>query len=382
MKKKLFILLLLMAVLLGACSPNHGVVSASDVSALSINHLDFVQPVSDQFKFIVYGHSYGTALDADEYPSITLRSNLDNLLAMKPNFIFSLGDMVEQANSQQFSDLQSMLLSKYDMPVFNVVGNHDVKNRELYNELFGPQTYYSFVYANAMFVVLDTEIDDCYIKGDQLEMLQSAINEALQDENIDTIFIMMHKVLYMDSYLMTVNESAMVRTNDLKIFAGSNFTEINDSILIPAAKKKPIHIFAGDVGAFNGNLSPYYQKDKRADLYMYASGLGDSENDVVLIVTNHGDKVTVEPYLLATGEKLNIEEYDESYWRYYGVDRWEKYRPVIEFGKQCALDVCKVGKNTFHIQCRYFILLLGGLFFTGMLVIFVRIRKKSKWVNR
>jgi hypothetical protein len=377
-KKRIIFSLIILSVILGACSVQKNANTATDVSNLSINHMKFIEPVSENFMFFVYGHSYGTALEADEYPSITLRNSLEPLLAMGPKMVFSLGDMVEDPTEQQFADMNALLLSRYDIPVFNSVGNHDVKNRELYESLFGQKTYYSFQYANAMFVVLDTEINSCYIEGDQLAMLESALDTALADDSIDTIFIMMHKVLFFDSYLMRENESNMVRTNDLKIFEGNNFSEITDSLLVPAAKKKPVHIFAGDVGAFNGNLSPYYQKDNRGNLYMYASGLGDSENDVILIVNNSGDKVTVSPYVLATGETLNIQDFDETYWRYYGKDRWEKYRPALDFSQACVLDVCRVGKDVFHMQCRYFLLLIAAISAGVIYGIFRWIRKKKQ----
>ena len=32
-----------------------------------------------------------------------------------------------------------------------------------------------------------------------------------------------------------------------------------DEVLIPAAKEKPVYLFAGDVGAW-GNLTPYYEE--------------------------------------------------------------------------------------------------------------------------
>lgn len=376
--KRIIFSLIILSFILGACSVQGNTNTATDVSDLSVNHTNFSEPVSESFIFFVYGHSYGTAIKADEYPSITLRNSLDTLLAMGPKMVFSLGDMVKEPTEQQFADMNALLLSRYDIPVFNSVGNHDVKNRELYESLFGQKTYYSFQYANAMFVVLDTEIDTCYIEGDQLAMLESALDTALADDSIDTIFIMMHKVLFFESYLMRENESNMVRTNDLKIFEGNNYSEIADSLLVPAAKKKPVHIFAGDVGAFNGNLSPYYQKDTRAKLYMYASGLGDSENDVVLMVNNEGDKVTVAPYVLATGEILNIQDFDETYWRYYGKDRWEKYRPVLDFGESCVLGACRIGKVVFHMQCRYFLLLIAVITIGVIFGIFRLIRKKKQ----
>ena len=366
-----------------ACSKSIEQPVATDVSDLSINHKDFSKPVSDQYNFIVYGHSYGAANDPDEYPSITLRENLDVLSGMEPEFMVSLGDMARKSTTHEFDILDTTLVSKFDVPVFNVVGNHDVNDRELYESRFGNKTFYTFQYANAVFIVLDTEIDDCYIVGEQLEMLQMSIEQALINDSIDTIFIMMHKVLFMDSSLMNENDSPMVRPNDLEIFSGNNFSELMDSLLIPAAEVKPIHIFAGDVGAFDGNLSPYYQKDNRADLYMYATGLGDSNNDVVLNVSNEGKRIVVTPYLFSTGEELKIENYDASYWKNYGKtkNRWEKYRPAMEFGKECALDVCRVGKNVFHLQCRYFILIiviiLGGSF-VGLVAILRKKKIKDK----
>ncbi|MBI9048845.1 MAG: metallophosphoesterase [Anaerolineaceae bacterium] len=375
--QKILIIAFLLAYILSGCKTNHIEYDATDVSDLSLSQNDFQEPISENFKFIVYGHGYGSGLDPDEYPSVNLRDNLDHLLSMKPAFFISLGDMVEESNEQQFDDLDQLLISRIDVPVFNAVGNHDIKDRALYSSRYG-ETFYSFHYANAIIFILDTEIEDYFIQNDQLNMLENGIASALADKSIDTIYIMMHKVLYMNYYLMDHNDSNMVRMNDLEKFQGTNFDIIVDQLLVPAARKKPIHIFAGDVGAFNGNLSPYYEKDRRANLYMYASGLGDVEDDVVLIVSNDGKNVSIQPYLLTRRETLKIEDYDQDYWVYYGIDRFEKIRPMMDQAFACAIDTCRFAKENLHMQCRYFMILIVGIIAGVIMVLFYGIRSHQR----
>lgn len=75
------------------------------------------------------------------------------------DFAFVLGDMM--ADDLSFFPRYNEIMSTLDIPVFNVVGNHDVNfniedrfAKETFKRFFGP-TYYSFNYGEVHFVVLD-----------------------------------------------------------------------------------------------------------------------------------------------------------------------------------------------------------------------------------
>ena len=372
MKKKYLAWIFCCLFLLTNCTAQPRDYKTSDVSSLSLMGNTFKETGDDTFTFVVFAHAYGNADVNDDIPSINLTDHLDDVFAMQPSFMVSLGDMVQNGQALQFEILKQSLLEKIDIPVFNAVGNHDIKNRELYSELFG-STYYSFTYGNAVFFILDTELDQCNISGDQLAILQDGIANALVDPQIDQIYILMHKVLFLKSEAIEQNPDYMARPNDFEIFNGNNFSKVMDSLLIPAAKKKPLYLFAGDVGAFGGNMSPFYNKDKRANLSMYAAGIGDTEQDVVFLVSNTGKTVSVQPYRLADGKILDLKNYDLRYWETYGQTPDLRVQQVKELISTCTAEVCRFAKNTFHVQCRYFIVVAAGLLF-GIFI--------APWVDR
>jgi hypothetical protein len=369
--KKYWVLLFAMSLLLCSCSKENTDYSTSDVSGLSLEKNDFSVPGSTQFQFLVFSHAYGDADIEDSIPSQNLITNIDNLLAFQPEFAFSLGDMVRRPTVEQFDTLESQLLTQFSIPVFNAVGNHDVMDRALYNQRFG-STYYSFTYGNSVFFVLDTEIDACSILGEQKAMLETGIAAALEDETIDQIFIMMHKVLFLDQPF------EIAQPNDQAVFQGNNFQEIMNATLIPAAKKKTLYLFAGDVGAFGGNLSPFYNKIKQANLYTYAAGIGDTDKDVVFIVSVDGNKVTVKPYRLADQTFLDLNDYDTSYWEAYGQEQDVHPVAIKQQLYGCAAGICRFAKNTFHLRCSVFFIGVFILAATIFTVLLVMVHKKKQ----
>ncbi|MEH6593468.1 MAG: DUF1330 domain-containing protein [Halioglobus sp.] len=84
--------------------------------------------------------------------------------AMKPDFIMSIGDLIEggtedvdQMNKEWLAFNEN--LNKGDLDFYPVVGNHDISNtamRHWYEKTIAPR-YYHFLYKNALFLVLDSE---------------------------------------------------------------------------------------------------------------------------------------------------------------------------------------------------------------------------------
>ena len=97
---------------------------------------------------------------------------LDRVDRMRPNFIMSVGDLVNglcptaEWNRQQ--DELTNLVSRLRAPFFAVVGNHDIgasrkndpdgneRSKTIWQSHFGTNTYYSFVYKRCLFLVLNT----------------------------------------------------------------------------------------------------------------------------------------------------------------------------------------------------------------------------------
>lgn len=285
-----------------------------DLDSISLNGVTHGDDYGNSYyRIIVGGHIYGKHFHDPSpeqlaFPSQTLMRSLSEINYRRPDLFVSLGDMVRKPSDQSFSDLSKNFLVKVDAPMINAPGNHDLSSgRELYEVYFG-QTYFYTKYFSSQIIVLDTELANCYIAGRQLEMLNEAIQLALNDDEIRYIFIFLHKLIYLDP-----DNSLGLKANDFCHF-GSNYVEIRDELLFPAALEKPIYLIAGDVGAFGGNLSPFYAQDENYQLYTIAVGLGNSDSDVLLQVDLYPDNLEFGLIPLGNKNFLPLESYTPEYW--------------------------------------------------------------------
>lgn len=113
----------------------------------------------DNFQFVVIGDRTG---GANVQGTFDLAA--DQIRLLQPEFVINVGDMIE-GYSDDPADLNAewdetdAMLAKMGVPFFRVPGNHDIANlvaQEVYRERFGA-TYYSFVYGDTLFLVLDSE---------------------------------------------------------------------------------------------------------------------------------------------------------------------------------------------------------------------------------
>ncbi len=265
----------------------------------------------DFSRIIVAGHIYGNPqAPQSNSPSQTLMDSLAEINELEPDLFLSLGDMVYAPSSQAFNDLKSNFLFRVNAPLLNAPGNHDLgSGRGIYESYFG-QTFFYTKYLSAQIVVLDTELANCYIVGRQKEMLQEALTEALRDEEIQHIFIFLHKLLFLSQEQI---DMLRVQANGSCYF-GTNYAEIRDEILLPAAERKNVYLIAGDVGALDGNLSPLYIRSEETQLHSLAIGLGYTDSDALLQIDFSADKLEFQLLPLGDMDFLPLENYDLEYW--------------------------------------------------------------------
>ena len=253
---------------------------------VTLNGRVLPQPASESYRFIVAGHIYGSSRPQASHPAVNILNNKDYFETLAPCMMILLGDIVPQASQADYEVLEKQFLSQTTFPIFNAVGNHDVEERNIYEQRYG-RTFFTFQYGAAQYIFLDTEQDSCKISGTQKTFLEVTINQAVQDEQITQIFVFMHKVLFFDSNLfqrLNTNQSELPNDRWACIFA-NNYNELLEDIFWPAAQKKPIYLFAGDVGARGGNLTPQIEKYQEADLTTITTGIGDTPQDLILLVS-------------------------------------------------------------------------------------------------
>jgi len=126
---------------------------------------------SKQFTFVQITDIH---LDVVEEHRIFFEKTIREINKINPAFVVTTGDLVLEADTvtisqaKEWYDIYSSLISKFNMSVFNTVGNHDVVgihykkdistepgyNKEMYRDYFGP-TYYSFDWGLYHCIILD-----------------------------------------------------------------------------------------------------------------------------------------------------------------------------------------------------------------------------------
>ena len=265
--------------------------------------------VQDSVRFIVAGHLYGAHSEATPIvPAQTLIEFVPEINKLSPNLFVALGDLAQYPSEESYQALHQNFLNEVNIPVLSAPGNHDFDNGRLFYENEFGQTFYFLKYAQSQVIILDTEVANCFIIGGQKEMLENAIDTALNDDDIQNVFVFFHKVLFLNGTLQLKE-----KPNGACRF-GSNYTDLQNEIFIPAAQNKPVYLIAGDVGASGSNLSPFYNKYPEIDLYTLAIGLGDSPNDALLQIDIDSNEVDFELIPIGGNSFLPIESYTPEYW--------------------------------------------------------------------
>jgi calcineurin-like phosphoesterase family protein len=113
----------------------------------------------DNFQFAIIGDRGGGANVQG-----TFERAMDQLNLLQPEFVINVGDLIEGYTNER-AEIEAewkeaeKILDKLQMRFFLVRGNHDVNfpvTKEAWRERFGPG-YYSFIYKDVLFIVLDTE---------------------------------------------------------------------------------------------------------------------------------------------------------------------------------------------------------------------------------
>jgi Calcineurin-like phosphoesterase len=124
---------------------------------------------------------------------------VNNILDKTPEIILGLGDYSYEDSPDCWFDVIQ--------PIDNIlkisIGNHDVEDLEALMSHFGlTEQYYSFDYQNVHFIALATEEEYLDLSNDkakeQLAFVQSDLEKASSNPNIDWIIPFYHRIAYAD----------------------------------------------------------------------------------------------------------------------------------------------------------------------------------------
>jgi predicted phosphodiesterase len=157
----------------------------------------------EAFSFVVWGD---TRIGDEVH-----RTLVDRVALEAPDFVIHTGDLVsaggDAAGWQAFFDIERDLTRR--VPVFPAIGNHDreglLRRTESFRRHFSlpddspnPERYYSFVWGNSRFVVLDST-EPSFSLAEQTLWLEEQLRAAAADPDVRHIFAVMHHPLYSTS---------------------------------------------------------------------------------------------------------------------------------------------------------------------------------------
>lgn len=151
---------------------------------------------------------------------------IKKLNLMQPEFVLNIGDLLPGYTTdtsiirRDWEEVNG-IIAKLTMPFFYLPGNHDITNStmgKVWEERFGSR-YYSFVYKNCLFVVLDTNDDrDFNLSVKQKSYVLNAISSHSQ---VRWTFLLMHHPIWKyntDGRFQEIEEK--LKGRNYTVFAG------------------------------------------------------------------------------------------------------------------------------------------------------------------
>jgi hypothetical protein len=232
------------------------------------------EPVDTSYSFFVAGHTYGkpNVNNKGFHPPFKAKFDFINN-DDKLDFGVLTGDVVIYSTPQCWDDVDTDL-ALLDKPVYFAVGNHDIKNRRLFESRYG-DTYQSFIHKEDLIIILDPNLDHWNISGKQLEFLKNSLDTNY--EKVANVFVFFHQVLWWKQD----DENETIVLNSLQDRAETiNFFDTIEPLF--KELPNPVYMFAGDVGATRKSNGYSYRKD--ANITYIASGMGGKINPTFVIV--------------------------------------------------------------------------------------------------
>ncbi|MGB0864006.1 MAG: metallophosphoesterase family protein [Saprospiraceae bacterium] len=253
------------------------------------------------YSFFVAGHTYGSpgVNNPGLHPPFeAFYDTINNYSEMSMGFL--TGDIVQSSTVQNWNEVDTSL-KRLEMPIYFAFGNHDMQDRTLVENRYGT-TYSTFIKENDLFIILDPNLANWNIEGEQLDFLKNTLNEVGSD--INNIFVFFHQLIWLkDNHVLNNNEpNSFEDKADVLSFWTELEPRFNDL-------NKPVFLFAGDVGAVAHSPSLMYYKEK--NLTYISSGMGyiGTDNFLIVEVSDNG-QVDMKPVWL---NNSNLSDKIENY---------------------------------------------------------------------
>ena len=252
--------------------------------ASTIDDLPNIRSHDEGYSFYIAGHTYGKpgVKSNGLYDPFTEKFHMINKY-QSIKFGFLLGDVVREASNDAWR-LVKKDLDSLDSRIKNIVvpGNHDVgegahdAKREIFLQQFG-KTFFSFKHGKDLFIMLDGNISEWNISGEQLQFLKQSLPN--KKDSTSNIFIFSHQLIWQSS-----SKSGFKKIKPNSLEGRSNNLNFWDEVFpLFSDLTNDVYFFAGDIGAFpNGNELFY---TKYSNVKFLATGMGGGMRDNFLIVS-------------------------------------------------------------------------------------------------
>ena len=250
------------------------------------------------YSFIVAGHAYG----AHAGTNVGLHPPFLNKLTQNPDSsvmaVFLTGDIVNESTTTSWNQVE-LELSTLGLKSYYVMGNHDnnLVGHAVFKKKHGG-AYYSFVYKNELFIILNSTESDRSISQTQLQFLDDLFSNT--DAHWERAFIFFHEVIWnSNAKYKLVKSNSRSRYDQLKNI--SNFwNEVYPRLT--AQKGKEFFLFAGDVGGNTDAIAASY--DQWENVTLLSSGMGEVKDENYLKVNVLPDTVTFQLIPLNDGIEM------------------------------------------------------------------------------
>jgi hypothetical protein len=291
------------------------------------NHVDLESDSTNNYSFIVTGHFYGNQSNQTGYPCNTLLAHIDWMNQSEAKAVFCLGDLFGNV-ATDIEKYEQSFFTKLDKPLFNAVGNHDLKN-DIYQTHFG-ETFYYFEINNDLHIVLDTELDNGNIEGKQTQMLKEALKEV-NSKQINNVFIYAHRTLWAKHF----DELNGLFKDNTQSVLGNNFKSEVLPILNEIKKQSKVYWFSGSIGGDAPASFFYFPKD---DVTFIGTAIRGLPRDAVLMVEVLNGVVNFKTVSLTNQTLKKLQDYNVDFWQNNNGEQPFNYRLIPLYVKQVLLS--------------------------------------------
>ncbi len=190
---------------------------------------EFIQN-NEKFTFAILGDK----TNGGEFNWPIFDRAVEEINLLQPDFVIMIGDMIQGVTTdtvfinQMWEEFKSHA-EKLDVPLYLLPGNHDISNEVMYdywNEKIGLR-YYSFVYNNSLFILLNSEeykkVKDGQLGREQLDFIKEQLNANV---NVNQTFIFIHRPIWLKSdsrhggYEEWQEIDSWINNRNVTVFAG------------------------------------------------------------------------------------------------------------------------------------------------------------------